>query len=511
MARSADRVPPLSVALDPSSATPLHRQLYSGLRQAMLDGRLRPGTRVPSTRGLAADVGCSRTTAVVAYDLLFAEGYLEARTGSGTYVSAALPDARLQPTRPGAGTDATRMDDGSAADLSCRGQGLVRLARVTGRRRGIRARLFSPGEPDLAGFPFDVWSRLLARTWRAPGRHRLLPGPVAGDPALRRAIADHVNRVRGLACAPEQVFITNGTQQGLDLIVRLLLDPGDAVWVENPGYASLWAVLAAAEARPVPVPIDAEGLSVDAGCRRARLARMAVVTPSHAYPLGVVMGLARRLQLLDWAANQGAWVVEDDYDSEFRYTGAPLAALAGLDRGPAHTARRVLYLGTFSKILFPSLRVGYMIVPEALIEPVARARAGLNDLSAGTVQPALAAFLADGHFAQHLRRMRRRYAARQQALLDAGRRHLAGLLDLAPDAAGMHLVAGLAPDLAAVADDVACSAAAAARGLTVPALADYYLEKPDRQGLLLGYAAVNEAEIEAGIARLAHVLSGLSR
>lgn len=334
-------------------------------------------------------------------------------------------------------------------------------------------------------------------------------GPAGGDPALRRAIAEHLRRARGLACELEQVLVTNGAQHALDLVARVLLDPGARAWVEDPGYPGLRGALTAATAETVPVPLDGDGLSVAEGRRIAPDARLAVVAPSHAYPLGTVMSLGRRLELLDWAAEAGAWIVEDDYDSDFRYAGRPLAALASLDRGTARGGGRTIYLGTFSKILFPGLRLGYLVVPADLAEPLARARRALDDHPSTVVQPALAAFLEEGHFAQHLRRMRRLYAARQEALLAAGRRHLDGLLELAPDAAGMHLVAGLAPALAARADDRACAEAAAAAGIAAPPLSAYHLGPPDRQGLLLGYAAVPEAEIDSAAAGLAQALDAL--
>ncbi|MBK1697017.1 PLP-dependent aminotransferase family protein [Rhodovibrio salinarum] len=500
MARSADRAPLLGIALDPESDTPRHRQLYRALRAAVLAGRLAPGARLPSTRALADELGCARNTVVSAFEQLFAEGYLEGKVGSGTYVSRQLPETLLTAESKPAAWEPAPNDTARSRRLSARGQRLAAL----GLPRHRRPRAFNPGEPELAQFPFDTWARLLQRSWRAPGRDRLMHNPPGGDPALRRAVAGHLNRVRGLDCTPEQVLITGGAQQALDIVARLLCDPGDRVWMEEPGYPGLRGALAAAGAVPVPVAMDGEGLSVAAGRALAPEARLAVVAPSHAYPLGTVMSLARRLTLLDWASEIGGWIVEDDYDSEYRYAGQPLAALAGLDRG-----RRTIYIGTFSKVLFPSLRVGYLVVPEDLADPMARARRGLDDHPGSTVQPALAAFIEEGHFAQHLRRMRRLYAARQEALLEAGRRHLSGLLALQPDVAGMHLVAGLDPALAAHADDRRCAHAADAHGVAAPALSGYYQGAPDRQGLLLGYAAVTETEIARAAHRLARALETL--
>ena len=367
-------------------------------------------------------------------------------------------------------------------------------------RRGRRAP-FSPGVPDLAQFPFDVWARLLGRTWRNPPPDRLWHAEPAGFLPLRQAIAQYLGAVRGLNCAAEQVIVTSGAQQALDLVARALLDPGDRVWIEEPGYPGLPGPLIAAGAELVPLPVDGEGLSLAAGLKRAPAARMACITPSHQYPLGTVMSLGRRLALLDWAAEREAWILEDDYDSEYRYAGKPLAALQGLDR-----RGRVIYVGSFSKVLFSALRLGYMVVPEALVEPMARVRAALDDHPSLTAQPALAAFIEEGHFAAHVRRMRTLYAARQDALLTAAEKHLGGLLELAPDEAGLHLVAGLAPDLASRLSDREVVETAAAAGVALVALSGYYRGRATRQGLLLGYAAYNEREIAAAVRKLAAAL-----
>src|SRR5262249_19536013 len=266
---------------------------------------------------------------------------------------------------------------------------------------------------------------------------------------------------------------------------RLLLDPGDRVWLEDPGYAGVREVLRASGATLVPVPVDDEGLSVEAGARKAPDARLVCVAPSHQYPLGTVVTLGRRLELLAWARWAGAWVIEDDYDSEFRYAGRPLAALQGLDEDG-----RVIYVGSFSKVLFPSLRLGYLVAPPGLVDAFIAARSTLDDHAAMTAQPALAAFIAEGHFAAHIRRARKLYAARQTALLAAADRHLQGSLDLSPASAGMHLIAGLAPRLAARMDDRLAASRAAAHGITVAPLSAFHMAAPRRQGLLLGYAGV---------------------
>ncbi len=491
MSANPSRTPLLLLALERMHETPLHRQIYDQVRDAILSGRLAPGAKLPSSRALAQDQGISRNTVISAYDQLFAEGYVEGRTGSGTRVSEVLPEALLSargvPQRD-------RPDDRPGGKLS-------RLARqaVAGEpRTGRRAVAFGPGIPDIRQFPFEQWSRAVARFWRRPPADLLHAGNLAGYRPLRQAIAQYLGAVRGLDCEADQVVITAGAQQALDLTARALLDAGDRVWLEDPGYGGLRGVFAASGAATVPVPVDGHGLSVAAGLELAADAVLAAVTPSHQYPLGVTMSLARRLELLDWASRGGAWILEDDYDSEYRYAGRPLASLQGLDEGG-----RVIYVGTFSKVLFPALRLGYAVVPPALVAPFLAVRAALDDQPSIAVQPALAEFMADGRFAAHIRRMRGLYEARQRAMIEALGR--TGVLTAEPDEAGMHLIARLDPGLGI--DDVEASRRAAAAGLNAPALSSYYAGAAERQGLVLGYAAVDEGEIEAGVEKLAAAIT----
>jgi GntR family transcriptional regulator/MocR family aminotransferase len=512
----ADRrlsTPLLALDLDRRSGTPLHRQLYDQIREAVLTGRLAPGARLPSSRTLASELGCSRNTAVTAFDQLLSEGYLDGQVGSGTYISHVLPEEllSLSPSgrmaaggNPGGPAEkrTSRQDKPALRrrGLSRRGEALAAFPR--GRRVATRA--FAPGVPELELFPFDVWARLLGRCWRRPSEALKRHGDHAGYEPLRRAIADYLRSARGLQCDWRQVLITSGAQQGLDLVARTLLDPGDAVWIEDPGYLGLRGPLFAAGAQAVPLPVDAEGISVSAGRALSPLARMAIVAPSHQYPLGITMSLARRLELLAWAREADAWIVEDDYDSEYRYAGRPLSALQSLDEADNG---RVVYLGSFSKVMFPSLRLGYLVVPEDLIEPMGRARGTLDDHPTAITQPALAAFISEGHFAAHVRRMRVLYAARQAVLLQAIGEELGGLLEAQPDEAGLHIVAFLTADLEQRMSDREAASRAEQAGLAVSALSNYYAGESARQGLMLGYAAVPEDEIRLAVKKLAGVLA----
>jgi len=479
-----------TIALERDGAVSLQRQLYAALREAILRGRLAPGTRLPATRLLARDLGTARNTVVAAFEQLVAEGYLASRVGDGTRVAAVLPETLLHARR----ARVTAAPQGVAPGLSRRGQAIV------GARRALRnpqRRAFQPGLPALDEFPRDLWTRLLARRARRSPRATLGYGYPAGLPILREAIAWWFGAARGVTCTPEQVIVVAGAQAGLDLACRLLLDAGDPAWIEEPGYLGARGALLAAGAAPVPVPIDADGLDVDAGARASPAARLVYVTPSHQFPLGMTMSLARRLRLLAWAAEAGAWVLEDDFDSEYRYAGRPVAAMQGLD-----AAGRVVYVGTFSKTMFPALRAGYLVVPVTLVDAFTAAVRLTGHQVAGDVQAALADFLAEGHFAAHVRRMRSLYAARQDVLVGALRRRLGGLLAVEAREGGMQ-VAAMLP---AGADDVGAARAADAEGVVAPPLSMYHLGTAGRRGLHLGFAAVSEREIPAGVERLARGL-----
>ncbi|MDR6287921.1 MULTISPECIES: MocR-like pyridoxine biosynthesis transcription factor PdxR [Inquilinus] len=466
----------LHLPLDRSGGLPLHRQIYDGIRGAILAGALRPGQRIPSTRALALDLAVSRLPVLAAYEQLLHECYLEGRAGSGTYVSQALPDELLQ-SKP--------VPDGARP-----------APRVPPESDYGGLGPFRTSLPALDRFPHVAWARLVARhAQRLPPAHMAYGDP-AGLPALRAAIADHLRAARGVRCSAEQVLIVSGSQAALRIAAAAILAPGDAVAVEEPGYPGARAALAAGGARLLPIPVDEGGIDVDA-LRRAGGARAAYVTPSHQYPLGMSMTAARRLTLLDWARRQGAWVLEDDYDSEYRYVSRPLGALQGMD---AHG--RVIYVGTFSKVMFPALRVGYLVVPPPLLQDVLRARLAFDLFPPTLYQSALAEFLDGGHFVRHLRRMRGVYQARRAALLDGLARHCGDRLVVHNADAGLH-VAVLLPDGF---DDTDLVRRMGDRGLTATALSTCYASTVPRCGLLLGFGGSDERRLQDATRMLGELL-----
>ena len=500
MAKHANSIPFAAVNVDGASEVPLYRQLYENLRQAILKGQIAAGTRLPSTREIASELKLSRNTVMNAFEQLLAEGYVEGHVGSGTFVSQALPDELLTAR---AGIKRTFRRPRRGRTFSKRGD-LLATTPVRAVCPAVGSIVpFRSGIPALDAFPFDVWQRIVARHWRRPQRELMGYGEPAGYRPLREAIANYLGAARAVRCTPEQVIVVAGTQQAVDLVARVLLDPGDAVLLEDYGYLAARGALTAAEARLVPVPIDDEGIDVAAGAKAEPNARLAYVSPSHQYPLGVTLSLARRLALLEWASRSGAWLVEDDYDSEFRYSGRPLAAMQGLDE-----EGRVIYLGTFSKVLFPSLRMGYMVVPEDMADAFSSARALVGWCSPVIDQSVVAEFIEEGHFARHIRRMRALYAERQAALVAAACEELDSLLEIHPAAAGMHLLGWLPEGV----DDGEASRACVERGVQTQPLSAFALSEHYRRGgLILGYAAYNEREIRAGVRVLAEALRGVMR
>lgn len=480
-----------ALPLDRADPAPLFRQLYQAVKAAILRGAISPGTQLPPTRQFCQLLSVSRQTVLNAYALLSAEGYLDGAVGRGTYVSLAVPapPVAVTPAAPAL-----------LRPLPARGQAMVAaMQQVAYHASPLRP--FRVGMPRIDHFPFDIWARLEARRWRRADHHFGYGDP-AGFLPLRELLCVYLKASRGVHCTPQQIIITSGSQQALYLLSQLLLAPGDAAWMESPGYRGASGPLRAAGATVFPVPVDAQGLDVAYGVAHCRHARLAYVTPSHQLPLGVAMSLPRRLALLAWAAQQRAWVVEDDYDSEYRYTGAPLASLQGLD-----TAGCVIYVGTLSKVLFPGLRLGYMVAPPALAEPLVQAKALLDRHTAIVPQMALADFIAEGHFARHIRRTRDSNAERRDVLLAALARELDEQLVCGPADSGLELCAYFR----GAQQEAAVARAGLERGIELRPLGHYAQPEAGSRcatppGLLLGFASIAPPEIEAGVRELRRIL-----
>lgn len=463
------------------------RWMHAALRDAILDGRLRPGARLPATRELAAQHGLARGTVVYVFDQLKAEGYLEGTIGSGTYVSKVLPEQLLQVAGAGGPGPVER----AGRRLSAYGRRVRPFSHLEPRA----SRAFRPNLPALNLFPAALWAQVAARRLRQVTGFQLLGCHPLGYPPLRRAVADYLNSSRGVQCAAEQVVIVSGVQEAIDLTARLCLDPGDRVVMETPGYPGAYNVFEALGARVVPAPLEPEGLRIRGAAMRA--ARLVYVTPGHQFPAGYTMSLPRRLALLEWARESGAAILEDDYDSEYRYSGRPVPALQGLDRHGS-----VLFTGSFSKVLFPSLRLGYLVVPDDLVERVAAVLSVTSRHAPVEEQAIVCDFLTEGHFGRHLRRMRGVYAERVGALLDGARHHLAGLLDVCEIEAGLQTAGWLRAGLTGE----AAQRAAARHEVEVVPLSEYRCGGPVAEGLQLGFAAVDEKQIRRGVERLARAL-----
>ena len=483
-----------TLRLDDDLAIPLFRQLYDAIKSGILAGKLQSATQLPPTRALAQLLGISRQTVLNAYEQLMAEGYLSGIVGKGTFVSDRLPVA-IDRERPSGQPPVLR-------PLSARGRCFVDT-RSRINTHEDRPRAFRIGMPGLDVFPFESWARLEARRWRRPSFQLGYTDP-AGYPPLRALLAAYLSASRGVHCAPEQVIITCGSQQALFLLASLLLAPGDAAWVEDPGYRGTNGALHATEARVCPIPVDREGLCVALGAQHYPDAKLIYTTPSHQYPLGVTMSLRRRLELLAWATEHKAWVVEDDYDSEYRYSGAPHASLQSLDK-----AGCVIYVGTLSKVLFPGLRLGYMVLPPALVQAFTNGKAVIDRHTSIVPQIVLSEFISEGHFSRHIKRTREVYAERRAALLSGLESGFADQFDFGPTDAGLHLAVAFKQQR----DDLALAKAAFKRGIELRSLSEFYApqaEAPLRigtpSGLLLGFASVPNAETQLGLTVLRELL-----
>jgi GntR family transcriptional regulator/MocR family aminotransferase len=485
---SASLLPP--IALDSRKTIPMYRQLYEWFRRAILEGQLRAGQRVPSTRNLAAELKISRIPVSTAYEQLQAEGYLETFVGAGTCVAKSIPQQALKRA-------AQKVQDGSRP--------IATKTIPRGISRRITSMLLPPQSwldnlgafrvslPALEYFPIGVWSKLVNRHSRKQTRRLMAYNDAMGYLPFREAIAEYLGTVRAVRCDPSQILVTTGSQLGLQLSALVLLDANDRVWIEEPGYHGARHALLMAGAQLVPVPVDQEGLDVAEGIRRDPKAHAVYITPSHQYPLGMTMSATRRMLLLNWAARSGAWIIEDDYDSEYRFGGRPIASLQSLD---AHA--RVIYAGTFNKVVFPALRLGYIVVPKDLVPAFATARDATDVFSSTLYQAVMTDFIREGHFARHIRRMRTLYMRRRTALVETLHKQLADKLEVIGSEAGMHLTALLPAGI----NDVTVSRKAAQLGISAMPLSSCYSKTPRRGGLLLGYGGTDAPQINDGVRKL---------
>lgn len=497
----ADVQPPLIeriIEIDRSSAEPLYQQIYEGLRQAVKENVLPSEARLPSTRTLSDTLDVSRNTIVEAFDQLRTEGYLTSQVGSGTYVAESLPEQHTRVRPPTTESNSSLHVSNLQAQVPSLSERADRLMdrSLSLLEDPVDQRAFRPGVPAFDAFPIETWSKLASRRWRTLPARQLEYGDPAGYPPLREAVAEYLRTARGARCEAEQVIIVSGIQQAFSLAARVFLDPGDEMYVEDPGYPRMRATFAAAGAQVHPVPVDGDGFVVPSSNGASPC--MVGITPSHQYPLGVTMSVSRRQEVLEWSSKNDVWILEDDYDSEYRYSGQPIAALQGMANGG-----RVLYTGTFSKVLFPALRLGYLVVPPNLTDVFTRMRTVSDRCPPRVDQMILADFMNEGHFEQHIRRMRMLYANRQAALLDTIEEHLAPFIDLNPSNAGLHMVGRLPRNV----DDWAVSNRLAEHDIIALPLSFYSERSLERGGLLLGYAPVPEDEIQRTVRRMADILA----
>lgn len=491
MVRRPDALVPL-IAIDRSAPEPLHTQIYRSLRTAVARGDLRAHQRLPSSRTLSVELGVSRITVLDAYSQMLAEGYFESRAGSGTYVCSALPEAMLNARRP---------QSPRARQKNVAPRGVARRAAQfpievrTPWQGGLGA--FAVHQPAFEQFPFAIWARLIADHSRNPNAHAIHHVDPLGSKRLREAICTYLRTSRAVQCDPEQIMVVSGSQQALQIATTVLLDPGDPIWMEEPGYRLARNLFTASGCRVIPVPVDNEGLQVEYGIRQAPGARVAYVSPSHQYPLGSTMSASRRMQLLDWAQRNASWIIEDDYDSEYRFESPPVASLQGLDSNG-----RVIYIGTFSKVLFPSLRLGYVVIPPDLVERFIAVRYTLDIFPPYLFQEVIADFMREGHFSRHIRRMRLLYTERRAALVRLIEEQIPEFLQVSGTQAGMHLAAELPSHF----DDTALARRAAEQHLWLWPLSTSYATSRVKSGFILGYGNVDVAAMGPAITKLRSVL-----
>lgn len=483
------------ITLDSHSEVPLHRQLYDEIRRSILSGRLSPGQRIPSTRTLSLSLGISRATVTMGYEYLLSEGYLQAATGSGTYVCRQLPDELLRAKNLASKERAT-------AKLSTKHPNLKKLSKYGSHLKDKEWLQYGGSEPDIQfsfgrpamdEFPMRIWTQLYNKHAKnSPISELDCPSKAKGHRPLREAIASYLGRARAVRCTADQIIIVNGSQQAIDLVSRVIIDRGDAIGIENPGYIGAKKAFEVQGALSIPLQVDSSGLVASELSEKGKNIKLVYVTPSHQFPTGVVMSLARRLELLDWAHRTNSFIVEDDYDSEYRYKGRPIPALAGLDQHDS-----VLYIGTFSKVLFPALRLGYLVVPPSLIEVFARAKWLADRHSPLLEQQVLSDFIGEGHLERHIRRMRALYELRRKTVIAALKENFQDGVTVIGDNAGINVLVRIKSDKS----DSQVVADAKAHGVGVVSTAAFYTGEAPPGEYLLNYGGLSDEKINEGIAR----------
>ncbi len=491
MPKQIDELPLAGIHLDSSSSVPLYKQLYNLLREGILSGRFKGGLKLPGTRTFSSELKISRNTVALAFEQLNIEGYITGEIGAGTYITKEIPD-KLLPVRNSGGVNRKK----SSLKIQKKFEPPELLLRNSQEDKIIP---FQNGLPSLDDFPFKTWLKIINRNGTIIPKLQFGYKSAAGYQPLRRAIADYLKTYRAVNCVPEQIIIINGSQQGLDLISRILLKANDHVMLEDPGYFGTKASVLYSGAKIFPVPVDDEGINIDFAVKKYPKSDFIYTTPSHQFPLGSIMSISRRIKLLEYANKNNAWIIEDDYDSEFRYTGSPLPSLQGMDK-----FMRVIYIGTFSKVLFPGLRLGYLVLPdEEMVEAFAVAKTVVDRQSPIFDQVILTKFIEEGHFTKHIRKMRMIYKERQEFLIEEIKRELNGLLEVKPSDAGMHIVAWLPGNFS----DKQVSVSAKANDLVVYPLSEYVIKAKRKPGLIIGYTGFNKDELRAGIGKLKKILN----
>lgn len=492
MPKQIAEIPLVSLEITHHSNVPLYKQLYDNFRKSILEGKFSPGQKLPGTRTLAAELNISRNTVVSAFEQLLLEGYIKGKIGAGTYVNE-IPDNILNVKEK-----VNRKKSGKKITTNLISQlGNPELIHRNTSSEEIIP--FQNGVPSLDEFPIKTWFKLSNQTARATSELQLGYGDAAGYKPLREEIASYLRTYRAVNCTADQIIIVNGSQQGLDLVMRVLLNPGEAVWHEDPGYFGARASMLFAGAKIFPSPLDEEGLDIEYSSRKYPSPKLIYTTPSHQFPIGLTMSISRRIQMLQYASKNDCWIIEDDYDSEFRYTGSPLPSLQGMDKNNC-----VLYLGTFSKVLFPGLRLGYLVLPDPeMLNLFVSAKSMMDRQSPTFEQIVTYHFLKEGYFTKHIRKMRTLYKERQEFLINEVEKDLGDFVKLKSSDAGMHLIAWL-PE---VFDDMRISKNAKENNLLVYPLSEYVLKFKQKPGLLLGYTAFSKPELKEGVQKLKKIFN----